>query len=317
MSPQISRSFPPHPPILGPREQPRSQIFRLQYSTPGGQSVANTLPTSRCYPRFKMMPGRKLLSSTHLQQILFQFSVRTHPVPTSSCKRLPCAVCSCWCSKSLLCKFSASCCAWALFGSYISRSCASACRHQVWNCLSMVSYTSVALYVVSADYLTSTCCASLTTLDFQSFASLLIERMCANSSSSWTKRISRSDLTCSTWASRWPSWARRYWTWSRSGWSIRCTPCYRWCQLLLLESTLTCSSSNHLQAPSLLIDHATHPTRHVVLKTAAFSQAQALRMETLEFAASRAPHNQPPMCINAQSRPGRPNELSYFGPCGN
>ena len=47
--------------------------------------------------------------------------------------------------------------------------------------------TLVALCIVFADSLTSTQSVSLTTLDFQSFASLLSRRKCASSFSSWTK----------------------------------------------------------------------------------------------------------------------------------
>ena len=59
----------------------------------------------------------------------------------------------------------------------------------------------------------STSSASVTTLDFQSLASLLSRRICARTSS-WTKWLSRSARTCSSWASRCANCARRCENWS-------------------------------------------------------------------------------------------------------
>ena len=78
----------------------------------------------------------------------------------------------------------------------------------------MTSWASVAWCVACALSRHSTCSASVTTLDFQSLASLLSRRTCARPSSSWTKWLSRSARTYSSCASRWASCAHRYDTWS-------------------------------------------------------------------------------------------------------
>ena len=175
-----------------------------------------------------------LASLLHAHAVLYACCSRScdrRRVCASNCICLSFAACSCWCSNSNSRSRIARVCTWALLDSHKSRSSASVCRHRVWNCLSMVSCTSVVLWAASADSRHRTSSASLTTLDFQSFASLLSRRICASNSFSWTKCVSRSDLTRSSCASQQASCAWKYWIWSLVGdvsgtlWATVCASC--------------------------------------------------------------------------------------------